>query len=345
MILQHTSSVTNNYPIWSTSLNPQIVEAHKFTKIEELHQIIIPMLYAPTDQLFHTDVQLTFQGLTHQIKNLVQGYVNMSVVFEARSLSRKNKDGQPILHYHTQHLFDSGYFAKTILGIRKITEPVAKDPNKAVYSLPTLVSYLKEYRNYLDIEGWQYLVALSDFRNLNTSLTESKMIISQLSGRKHTYQQLTTYRQKNKPGKKIHHADGVLCFLNDINTVISSVSQHSIHAADQIYAHAADMRTWRKKDQLFTKRYFVDYANDILTLLTIHHLLFTLIIGRDAIYTTHPMSYGLAEDFNLTPESVDIVHAHEQQLCTQIRTVSQTAQHMLSDISKFKTSVKTHTTT
>jgi hypothetical protein len=320
----------------------QISRVEKFTKIEELHEIIVPILYASTDQLFKTDVQLTFQGLTHQIQNLIQSYVNMSVVMEARSLSPKNKDNQPILHYHTQHLFDSGYFAKTILGIRKITEPAASQPSKAVYSLPTLLSYLKQYREYLDVEGWQYLVALSSFKDLSASRTESKFTITRLSNHKHIYEHITTYRQKSKPNKETHHVNGVLCFLDDINAVISSISRHSKRAADQIYAHAADTRTWQKKDQLFTARYFTDYANDILTLLQIHHLLFILILDHDAYYTAHPMDYGLAEDFNLSSESVKHVNDHEHQLCNNIRNISVEAEQMLKDLPRFQKFVTSH---
>jgi hypothetical protein len=323
-------------------MTDKISHAEKFAKIEELHEIIVPILYTSTNQLFKTNFQLTFQGLTHQIQNLVQGYVTMSVVIEARSLSPKNKDGLPILHYHTQHLFDSGYFAKTILDIRKITEPEANRPNKAVYSLPTLLSYLKQYREYLDVEGWQYLVALSSFKDLSASRTESKIIIARLSNHKHTYEQITTYRQKSKPSKKIYHANGVLCFLDDINTVISSISQHNKRVADQIYAHAADMRTLQEKGQLFTTRYFADYANDILTLLQIHHLLFMLILDHDASYTTPPMSYGLAENFNLSSESVEHINSHEHQLCTEIRSMSVSAEQMLKDLPRFQKFVTTH---
>ncbi len=326
-------------------MNPQIVEAHKFTEIEELHTRILPILDRPVEHLYKSESPLEFQSLTHQIIELINDYITMSVVMNARSLSPKNDAGQPILHYQSQRLLDRGYFTKTILGIRKITEEMADKTTLSVYSFPTLIEHLKATRTFLDIQGWMYLVSLSNYPDLKSRASSEKALIADdFASMTHIYQQVTAYRQKSKHGKTITHENGILCFLSDMNNLIKKISGRYKYRADKIYAHASDRQTWDSAQDLFVQSTIDNLSEDILLLSTIHHMLYMLIIGHDIEYTFTPMSYGLAEDFNLTPESVDIVHAHERQLCTQIRTVSQTAQHMLSDISKFKTFVDTHTT-
>jgi hypothetical protein len=326
-------------------MTDHISHTKKFAKIEELHEIILPILERSTEHLHKSESPMEFQSLTHQIMNLIQGCVNIDMVIQARSLSPKNEQEKPILHYHTQHLFDSGYVAKTILGIRKITEDEATAPHRAVYSFPTLLFHLKSYREYLDIEGWTYLVALSQYPYLSTHGLGHKIFISKANTRDTSiYTQITTYRPIKTNDKDIKHGDGVSYFLSDLKKIISVVGNRYKHAADKIYAHAADRQTWGSADNVFIKRTFAEYSTDILLLMRIHHMLYVLIIGNDICYTAHPMSYGLAENFNLSSESVKHVNNHEHQFCNNIRNMSIEAEQMLRDLPRFQEFVTIHKT-
>lgn len=317
-------------------MNTQIRYAHKFTKIEELHEIILPILDRSTEHLHKSESQLEFQSLTHQIVVLLDDYIKMDAAITARSLSPKNKEEQPILHYPTQRLLDSGYVAKTFLGIRKITEATATDETKLVYSFPTIIDHLKQYRTFLDSEGWVYLVSLSRYPNLKTHTTEEKLLVIHDFADPDIYKNITIYRQKNKPGKPISYQNGVLCFLNDMNDVITIVRNLYKLKADKIYAHAADRQTWGSPQDMFTTTAFADFSKDLLLLLAIHYMLYILIVGNDIGYTFTPTSYGLAEDFNLSAESVEIVYKKQNNLVTEIQNTSFKADSMLRNLSTFR---------
>jgi hypothetical protein len=302
----------------------------QFGEIDIFHQTVAPILAYEVDQLFVEAPQMVFQSITHQIWNMVQEYVAIRTVLEARMRAPKDQKGNPTLHMATLNLIDKGYLSMTVLGFRKLTEPMNSDRNKAVNSLPTVLEHLARLLPQLDDSGQRYL----GLRNFVKEIEKKPM------------KEITALQYAKPP--ESHHVEGesniqpepaysytaipkdkYAPLLAPLLCVVQHINEKYRHGANKIFAHAAQKHTWESTNRPYGIVTLDEVEADLRALVIVHNLLMQLLLGRDCSYTDVQMMYGLEKSFGLSLEQVKEVGDFQKMLTKSIDAWRKTASEIL----------------